>query len=451
MPAEIHPPPAWAGAVPRWLILPALGVLGMAIVMLIYVTRPDAYVTLMRAWMARPYAVPFIDAQQVPTLVACWERGVDVYKTAPCDPLGRNFAYSPLFLRAHFLPGWGNWMGVALVALWSLSLAVLPTPRNPGGWAVMIAAMFSSMPAFALERGNMDILIFVLAAAGGWVMLRAATIRLAGYGLITFAGLLKFYPLVLFLLFLRETLRVFIALCVAAAAVVWLFLWYYHGELVEMAQNLPVYTVFTDGFGARELASGLGKALQFLLADMGLKSAALDALPDSHDFAFNVFIVQFGLTILGIALLSRWRKFAAAIAALPRAEALFLVIGAAMMAGCYFVTQNLDYRGILFIFTIPGLLALAGPEVAAPVRGVFRATIGGLLFILWGLSLQQVIAWVSGGRAFPPQLNGSALVYVYWITHELVWSAVIIVLTAALICWGLQSTTWRALKRLSAR
>jgi hypothetical protein len=176
--------------------------------------------------------------------------------------LHRTFAYSPIWLRATFLPAWNNWMGLAMDAAFFLSLGLLPQSRRPSDIVVAVLATFSGACAYALERANIDVVIFLLVVCGGWCWARSSSVRLVGYGLMTFAGLLKFYPLVLFLLFLRERMTYFIALSIAAFTLLAGFVWRFHGELREMAKNLPSFPNFTITFGYRQLPFELSLALR---------------------------------------------------------------------------------------------------------------------------------------------------------------------------------------------
>src|SRR5258707_15413657 len=108
----------------RWLV-PLLGLSLLTLAAIGYRYDPSAYFRAMTVVMLHPYPLPFIDAQQLPALIDCWKHGVDVYVSAPCDPLHRTFAYSPLWLRATFLPAWSNWMGLALGAAFLMSLTLL--------------------------------------------------------------------------------------------------------------------------------------------------------------------------------------------------------------------------------------------------------------------------------------------------------------------------------------
>jgi hypothetical protein len=54
----------------------------------------------------------------------------------------------------------------------------------------------------------------------------------------------------------------------------------------------------------------------------------------------------------------RWRDFRTVLARLPEPEKMFLLIGAALIGGCFFAGSIYGYRGIHLLFTLPGLLAM---------------------------------------------------------------------------------------------
>ena len=116
---------------PRRWAMPLLGLAALVLAALLYRAEPAAYLQLLTILMLQPTDPPFIDAQQIPALIDCWQHGVDVYVSAPCDPGHRPLAYSPLWLRASFLPldkAWSNALGLGMGGAFFLSLALLPPP-----------------------------------------------------------------------------------------------------------------------------------------------------------------------------------------------------------------------------------------------------------------------------------------------------------------------------------
>jgi hypothetical protein len=429
--------PERAGAwLPR-LVLPALGCAALAAACALYSWAPPLYLRVMTFLMIVPLPTPFIDARQMPAVITCWAQGVDVYLTAPCDPMQRTFAYSPLWLRAGFLAvPWSNRLGLGLDALVLLSTAMLPPPRRAFGLLVLILAGFSSMSVFALERGNMDLVMFLLIISGGWLWVRGPALRAAGYALFTLAGLLKFYPLILFLLFIRERRAGFIALCLAAAALVAGFIWYFQAQLHEMARNLPGFSNFTDAFGARQLPGGIGTALTFLLPCAGIHNKFILDIADSGGFAFDLYATLLAAAAAIAYRLSRRPDVIAAFAALTPPERGYLVIGAALFCGCFLVLQNGSYRGIEFLLLLPGLCAMA----SLGAGGIFAPTAAAIIFVMWGLTFQQIVAALAGGNAYP--MRGGAMIFLYWILHELAWWWIVSVLLALLLRFIAQSPLW---------
>lgn len=448
MPVADAVQPAWRALLGRHLFVPALGLAALCLAALAYAFDPPAYRAALGALMMRPYPTPFVDAVQIPALVECWRHGVDVYVVAPCDPLHRTLAYSPLWLRATFLPAdlsWLNWLGLAMDGGFFLSLIVLPTPRRWSGACLMAAAALSSLPAFALERGNMDVIIFMMIAAGGWLCFQDRPSRFAGYTLFTFAGLLKFYPLVLFLLFLRERRAFFLTLTVAGFAVLLLFVVGFHDELRAMAANFPMIGYFKDGFGFRELPAGLGVVLQGMIDLTGLHDQpGFRRFDPQNSVALalgTLCLMMAAAFAIALRLVSR-ADFRAALDALSPAERGFLVIGAALIAGCFFAGENVSYRGIHFLFVMPGLVALA---TGRKRRRLFQVSLGVVLAVMWGLALQQLVAVLSGGS--PSPMAGSIAIYLYWLAHELAWWWIVSLFLGVLFCFVMQSPIWLPLIR----
>ncbi len=437
----------------RWFV-PVLGLAILSLIAFLYRYDSPTYFRIVKFLMMAPFRTPFIDTAQIPAVVDCARHGVDVFVTAPCDPLERPLAYSPLWLSATFLPAdpsWLNYIGLVLDAAFFLSLTLLPVRGR--WWSILIFALatFSSLPAFALERGNMDVVMFVLIAIGGWFCARPA-LRYLGYPVLTLAGLLKFYPLVLFLLFFRERIISFILLCALGAGVIVAFGFIYQSELSEMAHNLPDIGLFIDGFGFKQMPSGIGTILYRLAKQLNLDDDPFVRslnLQSSALLALDILCILVVATLTLAFWLATRPAFRSAFAALSAVERVFLVVGSVLICGCFFAGQNVSYRGIHFLFLIPGVVALASDPPAGPIRSLFRMTTVIIFLLLWGLTLQQLVAWLSGGS--PSPMGGSVAMYLYWIAHELAWWWVISVLLGILFCFVSTSPVWQDLFRLRRR
>ena len=81
-----------------------------------------------------------------------------------------------------------------------------------------------------------------------------------------------------------------------------------------------------------------------------------------------------------------------------------MVIGSAVIAGCFFAGQSIGYRGIFLLLVMPGLLALsrsAGRELRALSLG--SAIV--IVLLMWGECLRQAFGGEFG----------------FWLLRELGW------------------------------
>src|SRR5579859_1000942 len=137
-----------------------------------------SYVWLLSGLGAAPFSFPFLDMHAVMSAVQCHRLGIDVFATNPCDVFGRIHVYSPLWLSLSVLPmtvAWTPVAGLVLVVAFLLSLLLLPAGRGWRQVGIITLATISGSVAFALERANTDLVVFVLAVA----VIRLVRLRLA--------------------------------------------------------------------------------------------------------------------------------------------------------------------------------------------------------------------------------------------------------------------------------
>jgi hypothetical protein len=397
--------------------------------------------------MMRPFSHPFIDWEWVPSAVACWNQGVDVYVDNTCyAPIahGRH-AYSPLWLRATFLPLGPQWfapVGLAVAVLFLLSLACLPPPRRRLDFVILLLAATSSLTVFAIERGNVDIIMFLMAILGVQLWAGRLPQRLGAYAVFTGMGLLKFYPLVLLLLALRERARIFIAVSLAAATVVIGFVCGYWDELRAATHNVATGSYFTDLFGAMNLPYGL--------ASLGLRAAARHGVTDSatlvligRDMPRALLVILVLEAAIRALWLSKRRGVGRGVAALPARDRGFLLAGAVLICGCFFAGQNIGYRAIFLLLVLPGLLKLA--QTLPGVAGrMMLGTCVAILFVMWVLFLQFWLYAINIKEVMPGEgLERTVSGMLHWGLHELAWWWIIGVLLSTIVGFVLDAPIWR--------
>jgi hypothetical protein len=412
------------------------GIAAMTALALHYQLEPESYYRVLAFIGITPFRYPFIDLQNVLAWVDCWQRGVDVYVTNPCDVLDRKMDYPPLWLRLTFLPGkeWTNPLGLCLAILFFLMLAVLPPPGSGRELLPRLVATLSPVTTFAVERANLDLLVFIIATAAGVLLLGPLRRRVVGYAMIVIAGFLKIYPLVLMMLTFRERPRVFLWVNGAAVAVVLATSFYFHAEIEKMLANSERGGLFSVYFGAHLLPDFIAQKVD----------AAMHPGPTVLSLVRLAIFSALVLVMAGwFFCMVRWRDLRVALARLPEPEKIFLLIGAALIGGCFLFASNVGYRGIHLLFTLPGLLAIARMKRDMRVR---QAAVQGCVLVvaLTWVGFPIVESWIG-------QVASAYVVRFLWVLSEIAWWQVITLFIAILIgcCanWFEAVPEWRCLRR----
>jgi len=409
----------------RWrLAVIGGGLAALALFALLYALLPATYLAILTGWGIVPYRFPFLDTHAILSALQCAGRGIDPYRYNPCDVMTRAFVYSPAMLEASVLPvtpAWNAPVGIVFALLYFIALASLPPPRGVGGWVVMVLAIFSTMSVFALERGNVDLVVFALVVLAGHLARRGAIVRGLGYAVIVFAALLKYYPIVALIVALRERPRRVLTVAFWTGAILVLFVIHYRQGLTEGMALVPVGSYYTDFFGAKNLPFGLAGLLLPIARYPG-GMLILEILPW---LVLAALLWTLGVTAVA-GLGSR-----ALLAKLPEPERLFLLMGATLIVGCFLAGQNIDYRGIDFLLLLPGLVALGRVPRGGRQFLVMAALI---VFLMWGelvrLALQH-LAFADPVAMFALRIAR----VVFWMFRELVWWRVIGTLAGLLLCF----------------
>jgi hypothetical protein len=361
----------------------------------------EVYDGILQSWGIEPFQFPFLDISGWLAAWECARQGIDVVSFDPCDMLFRGYGSSPLWLAAASVPlGVANAaaVGWALDLVFIASLSLLPPPQRVVELLLVLAATLSTMVVFALERANADVALFLLALAGACLAERGPAARIVGYGLTLLAALLKYYPIMVLTVVFRERISVFTAVALAAASALAVFWAAYHVEIVRGWAEISTGTYIVNSFAS--------KNLPFLIGMLVEKAAT----PSRFAAALG-WVVTGGLYggLAGAALaicrrLSRFAELRAAIAELPDGERVFMVIGSAVIAGCFFAGQNVEYRGIFLLLVMPGLLALSR-SVLRELRALCLGSAIVIVLLMWGECLRQAL---GGGFGF-------------WLLRELVW------------------------------
>jgi len=243
-----------------WRYLPpvAVSVFFILVSALFLLGNTEAYSTILWLLGLDPFRFPFLDTYGVLSTAECHAYGIDVIVVNPCDVLGRTLDYSPFWLitaKLGFHTGLTQYVGLTLDVLFLFWVFFLPPARSGLEALAITLALLSSVVAFALERANLDLAIFIIAIiAANWA-LRHGIWRWIGYGLIMLGALVKYYPGVMLILAIRERLIALASLIVATIGVTVIFVTFEASDLIRVLGQIENGSWFNTAFGAQNFGA----------------------------------------------------------------------------------------------------------------------------------------------------------------------------------------------------
>jgi hypothetical protein len=402
--ADPAPPPDFCRQPAYRLVIPAVMLCAFGIMAILWHWGPHSlYFEILSFIGVEPFRFPFLDIHAVLAAGECQQLGMDVYLPNPCDAIDRPHVYSPLWLA--LAPAFTSttatpWVGLSLDLLFILSLASILRPRtSPEIWIYGLAAL-SPTTVYAIERANNDLVVFLLIVSGGILLSVRQPYRLCSYALFLVSGLLKYYPLALLVLLIREGCRTAISLLVLTGISLLFFGMYFRHELAKALTNIPAQSYFADSFSAQNLPLGVGEIVD---SNSPLVAIAMFGV---------LFAIAATKTLRTIRLIGTGRFDCEA------TEIRLLAIGAILLGACFFAGQNINYRGIYFLLVIPGLFELRRSAGQAALRQFYAQMIAVALFLMWEEAFRRAL------HAIATQAPDSGLVYAevsFWIGREFAW------------------------------
>jgi hypothetical protein len=419
------------GAAFRRIVPTLVGATAFAAVATLYLAGDRAlYALVLTDWGIVPFDFPFLDTDGVLSAWRCRRLGADVFATNPCDVLGRVFQYSPFWLLASGLPVTTAWIapaGLGLNLCFLACLALLPPGRGWRDTAMIAAGVVSTEVVYACERGNNDLVVFVLAAGAAALACRGREVRLFGYGLALLAGLLKYYPLALLALATRERPRRFALIASVATAVLATLVATDRTDLARALALIPDGPPTGDLFGVRITINGLAERYRW-----------------HSGTALSVELTLLaGAFVMG-GFLGGGATMRADLAALTEPERAFLLAGGLLIVGCFLTAENNGYRAVHLLLLLPGVTALSRVGRHRAWYGIGAAV---LLLLLWSEGWRNWLSW-SLERPIP---GTERMRFAGWLSREAGWWWTITLLVALITGLSLRSEMGRAATAWLAR
>ena len=372
--------------------------------------RVQGVLSVWGPWQTQPYAhapLPFVDLQGPISWRECYLRGIDVTETNPCDVIARGPAnYSPIIWQLplewlgfrNLIPAALTLGGIFLFVIWRMF-----QPRNMADLGIAFLGAISPPVFFVLERGNLDMLVFIAVLSTLLLSQSSFRARAVFYFAALAAGLLKLYPFALFVMLVREPAKRCVALSVIASTLMAVYFASNWGYFMHLW--LPEESIFAM-FGGRLLA----KAIQ---EHFSLGEVARPA----------IYVLCCAVSILGIYFIAKRIGDDPVFQNTTDAPNSLILCGSILVLACFFTGFNVYYRAIFLLPLLSGFLSLLGEK--------HHGATGKLVWLgvlMTGLCLYgDMIRF--GGMAFilsrifvePASIFGQVLILVVIIGKEAFW------------------------------
>ena len=379
-------------------------------------------------------SVPFFDLYGTLSWRDCHLQGVDVMATNPCDPLGRPSNYSPLW---YLLPTGGrdNYMLLGLL-LGVCFLALLPLVLRPASWVeflVSALAAISSVTLLAVDRANIDLLLFLMALVALWLWRSGR--GWPAYGVICAAALLKFYPVALLGLAAREPVRRFAAVAAASLLVAIAFVAGFWNELVRLPALMPNVLVFAGNFGARLLGRGIAASVGSDVVVVPLVTIVMAG--------FCLWDALRAATYLQAVLEENfWGS----------REGACMLGGALVTVASFFLMANISYRAIFLLMTLPGLFVLWRKG-----GGASRLAGGAMVVLLFCLNSEiprRLVVWPHDAifmAEHPEYIWDDVFMAAFFVMDEMAWWSLVALLCGFVLAFLRQAPVFARFRKALRR
>ena len=277
----------------------------------------------------------------------CKEMGYNVYLKNPCDQWGRTHVYGDILLYFPYVEKFKNFYFLVLPAIINciFVITVLSSFRfkNFKTYFTTTIMLFSFPVILALERGQFDVLIFIL-----MVLIAYFKNRIFNFIILVFVTISKFYPIVLgIILFFEKNLKkIFINLLIFLITISLIF-FIQSDQMIKIFENRGQ----SAGWGVYEF-SFIGTVNFFKKSNF---------LVNNTNYSIFIFVLL--LLIPSAIFFARITKYffkerISNIINYNFFEDRLYILSSVIIFFCYFSFSNFVYREIFFIGLLPWILKI---------------------------------------------------------------------------------------------
>jgi hypothetical protein len=280
-----------------------------------------------------PAMVPvFADLRGVTHSADCWYLGAQLYEHNPCSPFGLKYNYPVWLLYLHYI-GVGaqstEALGIVCIGGFLLAVTLVTRPKSLLSAACLLFICTSMPVMLAVERGNCDLIAFILVALFLLMYQRYNTLC---YACLYLAAILKIFPVFAYLAIIREK----------TSRLIWI------GVLLFVLTTMYLFFTWSDIVGIRA-ATPQSPVLSYGIARVG---PAFALLSDSHSrsaIIIGALVITLAVMIGTYQII---RKGFTPEVLTEHAIRSFLA-GGGIFLGSWICTTNFCYRLIFLLFLFP--------------------------------------------------------------------------------------------------
>jgi hypothetical protein len=290
-----------------------------------------------------PHMVPiFADLYAVLSASDCHILGYDVFRQNPCDPWGRPHVYGGAWLLLGQI-GLGQadalWAGFAINVVFMLLVTALLRPSNAIEFLASLLLVCSPAVLFAMERANVDLIIFALICFSAFLVARKDEWSYALGVLVAYAAtLLKLYPAAALITIplMAEGRRRLLTTSLLVVGLLLAWITFDFKELLLLSRIVP----------RPEGPYAFGGTLLFKYLGIG------------HVFTLSCILAS--VLFISALLLTKWVGGVQGLSKTQEDQTSMILycMGFALVFFCFLANTNFDYRFIFFLTTSPWLVRI---------------------------------------------------------------------------------------------
>ena len=291
----------------------------------------------------------FADWSVIISANICDEKGFDVYFNNPCDQWNRKHVYGKILLYFPYIENFSKFYFIYIPIIFNLfflySVISFFTLQNKIEYLFLFLFILSAPVILAIERANIDIVIFLLVVA-----LSKNKNLIISHLILIFTTITKFYPISLSIIFLlKKKIELVIINLLIFLLIVFVILFFQWQDIIKIYNNQNQFS----GSGIYEF-SFIG-GLNFI--------KNLNIYFDNKDYNFIKYSYIF-LTLIFPIFISVYLNlkfflgttFISNLFFKNNFENRLYILTSAIILVCYFSFSNFFYREIFFLGLIPGIL-----------------------------------------------------------------------------------------------